>query len=154
MLGFLCCASPLSLFHNTFALKRGRISEIREALPQRICHLRVCGPLPDRHKKETCCLHVCVVKRLRLPCTEAVGQHRSAQRRSSGRHRTGRHRTGRHHTDRHRNRSHTGGRGDGEEDQGGTPTIRGTFTMCAVGSTSKNNCTQAYSRFFMLSPPV
>ncbi len=37
LLAILCCASPLSLFASVFALKRGRISEMREALPQRIC---------------------------------------------------------------------------------------------------------------------
>jgi hypothetical protein len=44
-------------------LKRGRISEMREPLPQSIRYLRVCGPLTCRHQKETRCLPVCVVKR-------------------------------------------------------------------------------------------
>ena len=33
LLTFLCCVSPLNLFPNAFVLKRGRTSEIREALP-------------------------------------------------------------------------------------------------------------------------
>jgi hypothetical protein len=39
---------------------------MREALPQRNCNLRVCGPLAYRHQKELLCLPVCVVKCLQV----------------------------------------------------------------------------------------
>jgi hypothetical protein len=42
-LALLCLyANPLRLFAKALVLKRGRISEMRETLPQRI-YLRVCG---------------------------------------------------------------------------------------------------------------
>ena len=37
-----------------------------EALPQRICNLRVCGPLAYCHQKEWLCLPVCVLKCLQV----------------------------------------------------------------------------------------
>jgi hypothetical protein len=66
-LALLCVyANPLRLFAKGLVWKRGRISEMREPLPQSICYLRVCGPLTCRHQKETRCLPVCVVKKLQL----------------------------------------------------------------------------------------
>jgi hypothetical protein len=58
LLAFLYCSSALRLFVGASVLKRGRISEMQEALPKRICYLRVCGPLSYRHQKEARCLPV------------------------------------------------------------------------------------------------
>ena len=50
------------------------ISKLRESLLERIDYLRVCGPLPCRHQKETRCICVCVVKRSQQRIFGCLGQ--------------------------------------------------------------------------------
>jgi hypothetical protein len=53
----------LGLLASTCILKMVRISEVREALAERIRYLRVCSPAPGRHRKQKRCLPVREVKR-------------------------------------------------------------------------------------------
>ena len=53
----------LRLLASTCILKIVGITEVREALAERIRYLRVCSPAPGRHRKQKRCLPVCEVKR-------------------------------------------------------------------------------------------